>query len=244
MNIETSSAIKHFFPSPSLTLVYFEALANALDAGSTEIAIEIEIAAFDKPESLKITISDNGDGFTNENFERFTTLLKPRDMYHKGIGRLVFLHYFQEVEITSVLGVSERRFIFKSEFDGRDTHTSLAERKEKKTHLVFKKFVKERIKSYDHLKPESLKWLIIEQFLPTLHARRQDGKTFEISIELKTEGENSQKQFFPDQKTITENDLWTLTTVDIEEEFFLGEVSSIQMHYHIMRRTGFLGEFS
>ena len=35
MDIETSGAIKLFFPNPSLTLVYFEALANAL-LGSVE----------------------------------------------------------------------------------------------------------------------------------------------------------------------------------------------------------------
>lgn len=37
MQIETSKAIELFFPNPSLMSVYFEALANALDAGATEI---------------------------------------------------------------------------------------------------------------------------------------------------------------------------------------------------------------
>ena len=54
MDIETSGAIKLFFPNPSLTLVYFEALANALDAGATEVSIDIDVQAYDKPDTLKI----------------------------------------------------------------------------------------------------------------------------------------------------------------------------------------------
>jgi phosphoglycerate-specific signal transduction histidine kinase len=80
----------------SLPLVYFEALANALDAGATEVSIDIDIQAFDQPETLKITVSDNDDGFNDDNFDRFKTLLKPRDGLHKGIGRLVFLNYFKK----------------------------------------------------------------------------------------------------------------------------------------------------
>ena len=41
------------------------------------ISIDIDVQAFDKPETLKITVSDNGDGFTDENFERFRKLLRP-----------------------------------------------------------------------------------------------------------------------------------------------------------------------
>ena len=96
MDIETSGAIKLFFPNPSLPLVYFEALANALDAGATDISIEIHVQAYEKPDTLKITVTDNGSGFTDENFERFKTLLKPRDKFHKGLGRLVFLNYFNQ----------------------------------------------------------------------------------------------------------------------------------------------------
>jgi hypothetical protein len=56
MDIETSSAIKLLFPNPSLALVYYEAIANALDAGATEIDIEISIQAFTASETLKVKI--------------------------------------------------------------------------------------------------------------------------------------------------------------------------------------------
>jgi anti-sigma regulatory factor (Ser/Thr protein kinase) len=118
MYIETSAAAKHFFSKTSLALVYFEALANALDAAATEVFIDIDVEVFDRPKTLKITISDNGDSFTDKNFERFKILLKPRDHYHKGLGRFVFLHYFQYIEIDSVWGNNRRTFKFQKDFDG------------------------------------------------------------------------------------------------------------------------------
>ena len=51
MEIDTSSAVKLFFPNPSLMLVYFEAIANAFDAGAKNIEINIRLTGFDKPDS-------------------------------------------------------------------------------------------------------------------------------------------------------------------------------------------------
>lgn len=58
MDIETSSAIKFFFPNPSLVQVLYEALANSLDAGATEVTIRIEIDGFNAAETLSFTITD------------------------------------------------------------------------------------------------------------------------------------------------------------------------------------------
>src|SRR5258708_2620313 len=83
---ELSNAIKLFFPNPSLVQVLFEAIANALDADASEISIKIDINAFNAPETLQISITDNGRGFTDASFERFKRLLKPPDRFHKGLG--------------------------------------------------------------------------------------------------------------------------------------------------------------
>ncbi len=237
MDIETSGAIKLFFPNPSLILVYFEALANALDAGATEVSIDIEVQAFDKPDTLSVTVVDNGDGFTDENFERFKTLLKPRDMYHKGIGRLVFLNYFNRVEVSSVIGASQRNFVFKKGFDGNAPLQTIQEEKKRRTALVFTGFAKDRVKAYDDLKPDALKPLIIEQFLPTLDARKREEKPFKIAISLKTSESNSQKEFFPHETTITADDLPPLTKVIIQDDT-LDAISAIDMYYHIESVAG------
>lgn len=232
MDIETSGAIRLFFPNPSLTLVYFEALANALDAGATDVSIGIDVQAFDKPDTLKITVSDNGDGFTDENFERFRKLLRPRDKFHKGICRLVFLNYFTRVEVDSSREKWRRTFVFKDGFDGNAPLQTLTDLQEAKTTLVFCGFAKERVKSYDDLKPDALKLLLIEQFLPTLDARKREGKAFKISINLTTNESNAQKEFFPQAVEITSADLPEMTKITIQDDT-LDAISTIDMHYHI-----------
>ena len=237
MDIETSGAIRLFFPNPSLTLVYFEALANALDAGATEISIDIDVQAFDKPDTLKITVSDNGDGFTDENFERFRKLLRPRDKFHKGIGRLVFLNYFSRVDVTSTRSKWRRTFIFKDGFDGNAPIENLNDEQPAKTTLAFNGFAKDRVKSYDDLKPDVLKPLLIEQFLPTLDARKCDGTAFKISINLKTKESNAQKEFFPHETVITADDLPSMTKITIQDDS-LDAFSTIDMHYHVEPVSG------
>ena len=237
MDIETSGAIRLFFPNPSLTLVYFEALANALDAGATDVSINIDVQAFDKPDTLKITVSDNGDGFTDENFERFRKLLRPRDKFHKGIGRLVFLNYFARVDVDSSREKWRRTFTFTDGFDGNAPLQNLADQQEAKTTLTFSGFAKERVKSYDDLKPDALKPLLIEQFLPTLDARKREGKAFKISINLKTNESNAQKEFFPQATEITSDDLPTMTKITIQDDT-LDAISTIDMHYHVAPVSG------
>ncbi|MDO4795860.1 MAG: ATP-binding protein [Brachymonas sp.] len=237
MDIETAGAIKLFFPNPSLTLVYFEALANALDAGATDVSIEIDVQGYDKPDTLEITITDNGDGFNEENFDRFKTLLKPRDKFHKGIGRLVFLNYFDRVEVISTRGKWLRKFVFKEGFDGNAPLQQLEQAQDAKTTLTFTGFSGARVKSYDNLKPDTIKPLLIEQFLPTLDARKRDGKAFKIWISLKTTENNPQKEFFPHEVTITPDDLPSMAKITIQDNS-LDAFSTINMHYHVEPVSG------
>lgn len=237
MDIETSSAIKLFFPNPSLALVYYEAIANALDAGATEIDIDISIQAFTASETLNVTISDNGTGFTDESFGRFKTLMKPKDGFHKGIGRLVFLNYFGSVEITSEWKNKRRKFVFKENFDGNADIEDLSSTVPiNKTKLVFTNFSKDKVKSYDDLKPGSLKEKIISHFLPTLNDLRDRKVGFKITIDLETEESNAQREFFSSNATITPDDLPELKLKKIQDDV-VDAHSGINMHYHIKATT-------
>ena len=233
MDIETSSAIKLFFPNPSLVLVYYEAVANALDAGATNIEIAISIEAFTAPETLKIEVRDNGSGFTDESFDRFKTLMKPKDGFHKGIGRLVFLNYFDSVEVNSEWESKQRKFIFKENFDGKSLVKELLSTAHRnKTTLLFTKFSKDKVKSYDDLRPGSLKEKIISHFLPTLNNCRDKGIDFKITIDLETEESNAQKEFFSSKETITFEDLPELKLKEIRNDE-IDAYSEINMHYFI-----------
>lgn len=238
MDIETSSAIKLFFPNPSLALVYYEAIANALDVGATEIDIEISISAFTSSETLNVKISDNGSGFTDENFDCFKTLMKPKDGFHKGIGRLVFLNYFESVEITSEWSNNRRKFVFKENFNGQaDDETLPQATSSNRTTLLFTKFSKDKIKSYDDLKPASLKEKIISHFLPTLNDLRDRKMDFKITVALDTEEGNTQKEFFSSDVTITSDDLPELKLKEIRDDA-VDAHSGINMHYYIKATTG------
>ncbi|ENV60519.1 ATP-binding protein [Acinetobacter soli] len=237
MEIETGSAIKLFFPNPSLSLVYFEAIANALDAGATDISIEINIQSFDNPKSLQLKITDNGQGFTDENFNRFKTLLKPRDQYHKGIGRLVFLNYFSSVEVSSTWNKFKREFFFKEGFDGISVIENSKFTENNQTLLIFNGFRKDKVKSYEDLKPLNLKQKIIDHFLPTLNSFKRKNRNFNIFLKLNTNELNAQKEFFSQDVIISSDDLPQMTMVDIENHG-LDSISKIEMSYHVKRIKG------
>jgi hypothetical protein len=57
MEIEIRNAVDLFFPNPNFQQVYFEAIANALDAGATEIQIFVKLRSFSAPESLRLVIT-------------------------------------------------------------------------------------------------------------------------------------------------------------------------------------------
>ncbi|MDY7538995.1 ATP-binding protein [Undibacterium sp. 5I1] len=237
MDIETSSAIKLFFPNPSLSLVYFEAIANALDAGATDIQILIAIEAFTASDTLSIQITDNGKGFTEESFERFKTLMKPKDTFHKGIGRLVFLNYFENVAVTSEWANTRRRFIFKERFDGKSEIEKLTDSlKAEKTTLLFKNFSKDKVKSYDDLRPGSLKEKIVSHFMLTLNDLRDRNVNFKIDINLETKESNAQKEFFSSAISISSDDLPQMKHKVIFDET-IDAHSNIDMHYYIKTNT-------
>lgn len=237
MDIETSSAIKLFFPNPSLALVYYEAIANSLDANATNISIDISIQSFTASDTLSVKISDNGTGFTDESFGRFKTLMKPKDGFHKGIGRLVFLNYFRNVEIQSEWQNFRRRFVFKENFDGKsETDVSKDYAFEDKTTLTFTGFSKEKVKTYDDLKPAKIKEKIIFHFLPTLNDLRDQGRDFKITIRLDTDESSAQKEFFSSEVSVTSADLPTMQVKEIRDNK-IDAYESIRIHYYI-KSTG------
>ena len=237
MDIETSNAIKLFFPNPSLVQVFFEALANALDSGANEISIRVEIQGFTAPETLKISIADNGQGFTEESFERFRRLLKPPDSFHKGLGRLVYLNYFGRISVDSTWGANRRTFVFSESWQGDSNVEKLASEQPNATTLVFTNFIRDRVKAYDDLKPGVLKARIIEQFLPTLLERRRANRDLKIKIDLHTDESNSQKEFYSGEEVITLSDLPELTSVLIKEPI-LDAYEGIEMFYQVKSGMG------
>jgi len=232
MRINSKQALSHFYPTSSYEQVYFEAVANALDAGATEVSIKIEIEAFGKPETLKLTICDNGEGFTKENFRKFSSLMETDTPDHKGLGRLVFLAYFKRVDIVSFFGGGKKRQIsFDMAFEGHSVVDDVEPCGSGST-LVFRNFSGERIKMYDYLRPERIREQLLGHFLPLLFSRREAGKSLCLDIELVTGKASSRHNFYPGKESLRLEDLPELSRTTIQNDF-LDWFEEIEVHYSI-----------
>jgi hypothetical protein len=232
MKINLSKAISTFHPSPSYEQIYFEAVANALDAGADKISLRIKIESFDNPKSLELIVEDNGTGFIDKNFNKFSRLLEVESNDHKGLGRLVYLSYFDKINIESYYDKSKKRiFTFDSNFNGESQELENAEERSGST-LYFSKYIKEKIYSYDYLIPEKVKKSLIEQFFPLFFRKKERGEILNIEISLTVDSPNYEYDFYSCKINFNLNDLPKLekaTFQDLSVDFY----SNFDIHYSI-----------
>ncbi len=237
MKFETEYVLKLFFSNPAFVQIYFEAVANALDAEASEVVIQISTDGKIDPDHLEITITDNGRGFTDERFDRFVEVKEPDDPYHKGLGRLIYLQYFSHVDIVSVFGEKKRRFTFSKDFQGECETTQASESDIQGTVLRFSGFLGDRLKSYDDIKPSSLKTRLLEHFLPCFHERKKAGKDFTVAIKLETGASKAQKELFPDSQAITLSDIPDFECKPFRDDT-IDAFASISMSYMLRQGRG------
>jgi hypothetical protein len=215
MRINLPQAVKYFFPNPSLELVFIEAIANSIDAESTVVDIQISIEKFSNPKTLKITITDNGKGFTNERFDKFSKLLEVQENSHKGIGRLVFLSYFEEIDISSIYEGKHRTFQYSNDFDEKSKVIE-TDIKGNETNLIFNQYYLSKIRSHESIKPIALKKKILEEFYPRFYLMKQENKELTISISLFVTDTDNNYDFTTDKQQINLNDIIELKSEPVD----------------------------
>lgn len=186
MDINLKVATSRLFPKSKFEMIYFEAVANALDAGATVIDIDI---VYRNSDFEKFTIIDNGCGLNEENYNRFSELMEAKDNAHKGQGRLVYLIYFENIEIISKFkdstnNIKKREFSFNYNFDkeyGKGTEQINGEGSRGGTKLSFLGKLKDlyRIKS---IQANNIKEEILAEFLPCLYKMKQEDISLIINI--------------------------------------------------------------
>lgn len=236
MEIEIRNAVDLFFPNPNFQQVYFEAIANALDAGAADIQIYVKLRSFSAPESLRLVITDNGEGFTDARFERFAKLLMPEDSYHKGLGRLVFLRYFQQVEVESSYDSVRRTFSFTGTFDGT-CKTEPQKKNKRETRLTFQNFAGKSLKSYDDVRASSVVERLKLEMLPQLYEMKKSGRTLKITVSVEIQEGNPAQDFFSDTQSFSLDSLPELTEVKIADPA-LDMFDGIAAAYRIEQRFG------
>lgn len=124
---------KYKLPLTDSIMAVHEAIVNSIQANANRIQLEIirddnDLMLSEIKNNKKIRqiiITDDGDGFTDENFNSFTKIDSTYkiDKGGKGIGRLAWLKVFNKVNIIST-------FRFKSEICKREIVFSTEENKE------------------------------------------------------------------------------------------------------------------
>ncbi len=128
-------------------LPVFEATMNAFQAireakappaaGNILIEVEREPALVDKENApiTSFTVTDNGVGFTDANFDSFNTLYSDYKLKQggKGLGRFTWLKAFERVEIDTVFrekeGHFQRKFVFDESYDAERGDATPSENK-------------------------------------------------------------------------------------------------------------------
>ncbi|NAW50771.1 ATP-binding protein [Elizabethkingia argentiflava] len=225
MKVKLGQAIKMFFSNSSLEMVYFEAISNALDAEATEINIKISIDAINKAETLHVKISDNGLGFDNRRYKKFSNLFDVEESSHKGLGRLVYLCYFEQVNVSSIFEKDkERVFTFNEKFEENDCKINIIPDSKTGTVLSMDTYTLQKVAKYDFLFPQNLKKRILYEFYSRLFQYKKSGKFISINIDSNIDNEEY-------NAILTTDDIPNMEFIEINASLNLYD--KLQLYYSI-----------
>lgn len=194
MEVNIKKAVKMFFSKSSFEMIYFEAIANALDANATQIDIFIK-GSRDKNkqldmQNLVLQIRDNGVGIDKTRYDKFSKLFNVEEQSHKGLGRLVYLCYFNKIKVESVFGnVNKREFIFSDDFDKKlGNKTITCPNQPNGTAFTMTDFAMEKLHKTEYISPTYLKNSILEYFYPRLYKEKTQRNNITINITSTIDG--------------------------------------------------------
>lgn len=183
MQVNVRAYVEQNFRNCSLELVYFEMVANAIDADATNISIDISHGE-PKAESLKITITDDGKGMDDDGYARFCMLLQGRDGGHKGVGRVSLLPNFDSITYTSYFSGKCRKLRFSYDFQADDCKVTKQQLLPHKsgTSVELEGYIKTRVWSDHYVTPSWIKDKLVNHFVVRLFELSKVKPDFKITI--------------------------------------------------------------
>lgn len=183
MEVNIKQAIQVFFRNSSFEMIFFEAFANALDAGATDFSVNIELSNKEDIENLTLIIADNGVGFTDHRFSKFGKLFDVEEQSHKGLGRLVYLCYFQKVDVVSYYDDTKwRQFLFSEDFANKSEVIEVPKHSSGTT-LRMSLFRGKRVAKWERLTARYILNSLREKFYFRLYQAKQAGNNITISVQ-------------------------------------------------------------
>lgn len=202
MQVDLRQAVKMFYSQSSYENIYQEAVANALDAGAYNISIFFEAKELSDEKSFRLVIEDDGVGFTDERYRKFSKLMNidEGDISHRGLGRLVYLFYYDKVVVKSHFeGNKYREFSFNEKLDGSVVENWVeVEECKSNSILEFSGYNLTKLKNKSFADPEWIKGNILKKFVSRLFQYKHMGMSFSITITSKIGNRTNQQTITPD----------------------------------------------
>ncbi|WP_158509876.1 ATP-binding protein [Pseudodesulfovibrio indicus] len=185
--------------------VILEGITNAIHANATVITchltcLELPLLTNSTDEEFNperkvdtIKVTDNGDGFTTENYQSFgiyRTDFKQNKFGCKGVGRLAFLKVYKEAKFESFVKSENKhkKFVFTVNFESEDIKSKTINVDESKTILELTTLKrnyhdpKKRIDRRIILNIDAIKDSILLNLTPTLFFYKDIGREINIDI--------------------------------------------------------------
>jgi hypothetical protein len=196
--VDINDVVRNYELSDSEGFLFclFEAVSNALYccANNQDIKITIRFTRnykaneINKDEDNFITafsVTDNGTGFTDDNFDKFTNkIYKTNHEGGKGQGRVAFLKVFRDVYIESSFKVDDRFYSRNFKIDTGDivdTKKEITDRNKQETTIrlehIKSGFLEDTKKSAEYYSEE-----ILNHFYIFLYFLLEQDKNFEIKV--------------------------------------------------------------
>ena len=122
-------------------------------------------------------------GFDDCRFGKFSKLFDVEEQSHKGLGRLVYLCYFERVYVESTYqgGTKKRTFTFNDGFNGENTVEEI-EPCPCGSSFFMRGFTGERLYRNDNINPNHIKSLLMENFYMRLYKKKLKNKRIRVFI--------------------------------------------------------------
>lgn len=216
MNVEIEAIVKHIGKNITFLQPLYEAIVNSLEANADKIEVSFfrdnQLSMWGENNKINsFSITDNGDGFIDDNINSFDQLWSShkKEFGCKGSGRFTWLNVFQNIDILSEIPAESKvvEISFSKQYDPKTKKvTPNYSLTEQKTTITFRNVTNKfynptqnkntSIDMRENADLENIYYKIFNYLLIKLFLLKRKNKVFSITLKLDEK-----------KKIITNNDI-------------------------------------